>query len=115
MPQPYEADPFEPLSREELIRLLKIYSRLLQTMDGLWFLEAEQAAGPNEAVRFDESVWRQYGQVEARRLKRFLGIESVSTLAEMCNVMRLSLILAKQLVTGHNKSSVWDREGRGVF
>ena len=85
-----EVEALEKLSRPALIDLVRTYARLLLTIDGLWFLEAEKSAGITDALRFDETVWRQYGQIEASRLKRCLSIERVATMTEMREFMLLS-------------------------
>jgi len=55
-----EFDPnlrFEDFSKDILVGLLKLYSRLLITLDGLWYLSVKERAGNEEAVTCDKWVW----------------------------------------------------------
>lgn len=83
-------DPFAALTREQLVELLRLYSRMMLTVDGLWFLGVEGGAGLDAAVRLDEEIWRGLGAIEARRLKRFLGLEAVEDLETLVRVLGLS-------------------------
>ena len=64
----------ERLSREELMELVNVYSRNWLALDGLWFQAIEKDHGMAEAMRYDVEVWRVYTAIEARRLKKFLGL-----------------------------------------
>src|SRR5450756_1806090 len=83
-------DEYQKLSKEQLIDLVKMYGRFALTLDGLWFLGVERMQGMNKAIELDEEVWRQFGRNEARILKKFLSIDSVSTLEEICKVYLLT-------------------------
>ena len=55
-----EFDPnlrFEDFSKDILVGLLKLYSRLLVTLDGLWYLSVKERAGNEEAMTCDKWVW----------------------------------------------------------
>jgi hypothetical protein len=67
------------LSKEQLIDLAKMYGRFALTLDGLWFLGVERIQWMNKAIELDEEMWRQFGKGEAKILKRFLSIDTVST------------------------------------
>ena len=43
--------------------------------DGLWFVQAEEAHGFEEALRLDVAVWRVLGKIQARKAREVLGIE----------------------------------------
>jgi len=64
----------EELSKEELIRLLEIYSKNLLAMDGVWFQSVEQKNGMEEAMHHDREAWRRYTVSEAKRIKEFLKL-----------------------------------------
>jgi hypothetical protein len=85
-----EREAFEAISKEQLIELFKMSAQLMLTIDGLWFLEAEKIVGTDTAMRLDEGVWRQFGALEANRMKRFLRMESVSTLEDVRKIVLLS-------------------------
>jgi len=63
------------LGEEKLAELLIMHLRTLWTVDGLYFINIEDAHGTEEATRIDAKVWEVTGKIEARRLKEFLGIE----------------------------------------
>ena len=81
---------FEAMSKAQLIELLKLYAQLLLTVDGLWFVGTEKAKGVDEAIKFDKEVWRQFGALEAKRMKKLLGMESITTVEDICKLVLLS-------------------------
>jgi hypothetical protein len=85
-----ETEILETMSKPQLIELLGFYSQCLYTMNGLWFIGASRTVGPDAAVEFDAEVWCQFGALEAKRLKRFLGMRSVTTLEDVCRIVLLS-------------------------
>lgn len=62
------------LPKETLIEIIHTYSQNLLTVDGLWFLGMEQKYGLQAAIDTDTEVWARYGAIEARRIKRILGL-----------------------------------------
>ena len=85
-----EMEAFEAMSKAQLIELLKLYAQLLLTVDGLWFVGMEKAKGVDEAIKFDKEVWRQFGALEAKRMKKLLGMESITTVEDICKLVLLS-------------------------
>jgi len=47
---------FEDLSKETLVRLLELYSRLLVTLDGFWYLSIKERVSNEEALACDHWV-----------------------------------------------------------
>lgn len=90
MPKWSEKEALEAMSKEELIELFKVSAQLMLAIDGLWFVGAEKMMGIDKAMTLDEGVWRQFGALEANRMKRFLGTESVSTLEDVRKIVLLS-------------------------
>ncbi|MCX7908749.1 MAG: DUF6125 family protein [Ignavibacteria bacterium] len=70
----------ESLNREQLLELLKIYAKNWLAHDGCWFLAIEKKLGIEKAIEFDRDAWEQFTQIEARRIKEFLGLEENSGL-----------------------------------
>ena len=74
------------MSREEDSELLKeigmdripdlVYMHLrdLWAVDGLYYLGIEKRFGTEAATEIDAEVWKVMGKIEARRLKKFLGL-----------------------------------------
>ncbi len=90
MAQPDGSDVLEELSREQLKDLCKLYAHHLLTIDGWWFLSVEHSSGLDTAIKLDEEVWRRYGEAEAVRLKKFLGMDWIATLEDIREVVLLS-------------------------
>jgi hypothetical protein len=63
------------LSKETLIKLIKMYSRNWQTLDGLWFGSVEAAYGLEAAARLDIRNWEKQAVIEAKRIKEVLNID----------------------------------------
>lgn len=78
-------------SREELVALMEIYSKNWLALDGLWFQSIEGELGMDAAMRHDENAWRSYTQIEARRIKAFLGLEDRPGLEGLARALRLRM------------------------
>jgi len=68
----------EQLSKEDLLKLIDIYSKNWLAMDGVWFQSVENKFGMDEAILHDENAWRAFTVVEANRIKEFLGLPNQS-------------------------------------
>lgn len=64
----------EKLSKDELIRLIKIYSKNWLALDGVWFQTIEQKLGMDEAMFHDKEAWSRFTVIEAKRIKKFLNL-----------------------------------------
>ena len=64
----------EQMSREDLLKLIDIYSKNWLAMDGVWFQSVEHKFGMEEAILHDENAWRVFTVLEANRIKAFLGL-----------------------------------------
>ena len=84
---------FSKFTKEELIELMKVHNRLTLTLDGLWFVAAEKKYGLDAAIELDIMAWEGYGFREARRLKKFLGVEE-PTINDIGKMMMLSPVFA---------------------
>ena len=71
------------LPKETLIKLVKMYSRNWQTLDGLWFGSVEAEYGLEAAAKLDIQNWGKQAVIEAKRIKAVLnlggGLASVLT------------------------------------
>lgn len=76
----------ESFPKETLIKLIKVYSRNWQTLDGLWFSNVEAACGLDTAVKLDLKNWEKQSATEARRLREALGIEG-SGIADILTIL----------------------------
>jgi len=66
---------FRDFSKEILIKLLSVYAKLYQTVDGLWYTAVKERSGNEEAVACDFWVWQKQTPYEMARLCRALKIE----------------------------------------
>ena len=62
------------LSREQLEELIEIYSKNWLAMDGVWFQSIERKYDMDEAVYHDVEAWKKFTVIEAKRIKKFLGL-----------------------------------------
>jgi len=83
-------DEYQLLSREQLMDLARMNGRFALSLDGLWFLGVESLHGTDHAIAIDEGVWRQFGASEGKMLKRFLGLDTVTTLEDICRIYLLT-------------------------
>ena len=68
-------DTLRNLGKDELVELLEIYAKNLIALDGTWFKSLEREEGMDTAVRHDIEAWRRFSVSEARRIKKFLGLD----------------------------------------
>jgi len=85
----------EDLSKETLIKLVKMYSKNWQTLDGLWFRNVENKYGLEAAVELDLKMWEEQSKAEARRIKEALYI----THGGIANVLKALSFMSWQLTT----------------
>ena len=78
----------ENLSKEDLLKLLDIYSKNWLAMDGVWFQSVENKFGMDEAMEHDENVWRAFTVIEANRIKNFLQLPQNSGIAGLAKALR---------------------------
>lgn len=66
---------FDALDREQLYDYINMLVKNIWRVDGLYFLGIEKRHDMQEATDVDAECWRYMGKVEARELKKFLGVE----------------------------------------
>ena len=81
--------PLQDLSREQLEELIGLYAKNWLALDGVWFQAAERRYGMDAAMDLDEDAWRRYTEIEARRIKAFLGLAERPGLAGLERALRL--------------------------
>lgn len=65
---------FENLSRDELLRLAKMFAKNWLAHDGSWFLAAEEQFGMDTAIDLDTKAWERFAVAEAKRIKSEIGL-----------------------------------------
>ncbi len=78
-------------SKDELIKLIEIYSKNWLAMDGVWFQSIEKKFGMDEAMYHDREAWLRFTVIEARRIKEFLKLGDNSGLEGLKKALRLRL------------------------
>ncbi|MHA1169319.1 MAG: DUF6125 family protein [Candidatus Hodarchaeales archaeon] len=58
----------EEMSKEDLIKLVRIYSKNWLAHDGCWFLAVEKALGMDKAIEYDKEAWKKFTVIEAKRI-----------------------------------------------
>lgn len=76
-------------SKEELIKLIEIYSKNWLALDGVWFQSVEQNDGMDKAMLHDKNAWERFTVIEAKRIKDFLGLRENSGLEGLEKALKL--------------------------
>lgn len=64
------------LDKDQLLEYVGDLSKRWLAHDGLWFLAAEQKYGMDAAIELDGFAWEKFTVIEAKRIMKFLGMES---------------------------------------
>lgn len=64
----------EKLSKDELIKLIKVFAKNWLAHDGCWFLAAEEKYGIEAAIELDAKSWNRFAVAEARRIMKEFNI-----------------------------------------
>ncbi len=60
----------ESYSKEELIKIIKLFAKNWLAHDGCWFLATEDRYGLSEAIQVDKEGWKRFTVIEAKRIMR---------------------------------------------
>lgn len=97
------------LSKEELIKLIEIYSKNWLALDGVWFQSVEQTEGMDAAMFHDGKAWERFTVIEAKRIKDFLGLEEHSGLSGLEKALNL------RFYANINESSFEHTDGKLIY
>ena len=101
---------FDELSREELLKIIRLYATNWLAHDGCWFLAAEETLGLESAIDLDTQAWNRFAVAEAKRIMKEFNIPPHSGLRG------LDRALGFRLYAAINKQSVeWIDEHTMVF
>lgn len=73
----------ETLSKEELVKLCKVYAKNWLAHDGCWFLATEEKYGIDKAIEVDKKSWERFTVIEAKRIMEEFGIKEGGGLASL--------------------------------
>ncbi len=101
---------FEELPRETLLKIIDMYAKAWQAMDGAYFLALEKKYGIDVAIEMDKEAWKIFSPIEAKRIMREMGIEPGGGLRslDMALKFRVYARLNKQ-------SSEWVNDNTLIF
>ncbi len=57
-----------------LSQIAEYFSRSYTAVDGLWFMKVEEKYDFDTALEVDEEVWKVLPKIQARMIKKFLGL-----------------------------------------
>jgi len=77
------------MDKEKLVDLLLLHLRNMWSVDGLYYLGIEQKFGTDSATEIDAGVWRAMASIEAKRLKKTMGLKGKGV-AGVMEALRLS-------------------------
>ncbi|MCK4566393.1 MAG: hypothetical protein KAU48_03700, partial [Candidatus Thorarchaeota archaeon] len=66
---------FEDLPKEELLKIIDVYAKAWQAMDGAYFLALEKKYGMDVAIEMDKEAWKIFSPIEAKRIMKEFGID----------------------------------------
>jgi hypothetical protein len=65
---------FEGRSKQELLKIIDVYAKAWQAMDGAYFLSLEERYGIDTAIEIDKAAWKTFSPVEATRIMKEFDI-----------------------------------------
>jgi hypothetical protein len=97
------------LSKEDLIRLIEMYSKNWLALDGVWFQSVESKYGMDEAMVHDAEAWKRFTVIEAARIRDFLA------LPERAGLEGLEKALSLRFYANINKDEILSENGKLVY
>ena len=82
---------YEDLTKEELIKIIKMQAKNWLAHDGCWFLAAEGKYGLKEAISIDKESWERFTVIEAKRIMKEFNIKKGSGLDGLEKALALRL------------------------
>ena len=55
-------------------QIAEYFNRSYTAVDGLWFMKVEEKYGFDAALKVDDEVWKVLPKIQARMIKKFLGL-----------------------------------------
>lgn len=79
------------MSKKKLFGLLSDAAKNWLAHDGLWFLEVENKCGIETAIELDINAWKQFTQIEAKRIMKRLDIKSGGGIQALIQALKFRL------------------------
>ncbi len=100
-------NPYEQMSRDELLKALEMFAKNWLAHDGCWFLAAEERLGMETAMELDARAWERFAEAEARRIMATFGVAAGGGLVALEKALGLRMY---SLVNAQHME--WAQEGR---
>ena len=100
-------NPYDQMSRDELLKALEMFAKNWLAHDGCWFLAAEERLGMETAMELDARSWERFAEAEARRIMATFGIApggGLGALEKALGLRMYSLVNAQHME--------WAQDGR---
>ena len=82
---------FESLDKETLLGILDDWAKNWLAHDGLWFQAVERASGIDTAIEADKEAWKEFTQIEARRIMERHGIAKDGGIPALVQALQLRM------------------------
>lgn len=82
------------LSREDLLKLVRLYAKNWLAHDGCWFLAVEEKLGMEMAIELDTKSWACFAPIEARRIMQAFDVPEGAGLEGLEKAISLRLYAA---------------------
>jgi len=103
------------MDKDKLVDLLLMHLRNMWSVDGLYYLGIEEKFGTDAATEIDAGVWRSMAGIEAKRLKKTMGLKGrgVAGVMEALRLSGWSLDLEnKEIIEGKDEAVFVNTECR---
>lgn len=99
---------FEGCSKKELLKIIDVYAKAWQAMDGAYFLALEERYGIETAMEIDKAAWKTFSPIEAGRIAKEFDIPPRGGLKalEKALTYRVYAALNKQSTKWSNKNTL---------
>ncbi len=101
---------FEELTREQLMRIIDMYAKAWQAMDGAYFLALEQKYGLDTAIEIDKMAWKIFSPIEAARIMKEFNIPEGGGLKALEQALKYRVY-----ATLNTQSTRWVDENTLIF
>jgi hypothetical protein len=79
------------LDKKQLLELLEDAAKNWLAHDGLWFQAAEKKYGMETAIELDGNTWKEFTQIEARRIMKRLNIKPGGGIPALLQALKFRL------------------------
>ncbi|MFW9792831.1 MAG: DUF6125 family protein [Candidatus Thorarchaeota archaeon] len=78
----------DDLPREQLLKVIDVYAKAWQAIDGAYFLALEKKYGMDVAIEMDKEAWKIFSPIEARRIIKEFDIPEDGGLKSLEQALR---------------------------